>query len=320
MANQRTVSQVVLEVFIPLSCVSIPFKAHGQAANRVASGSLSLHTTFVHINFVQGPWPSNEPCHKWFFMSSYYFCAYQFRLRPMAKQRTVSQVILQVFIPLSRVSVPFKAHGQATNRAASGSSSFHTTFVRISSVQGPGPRPSGEPCRKWFFKSSPHFRAYRFRLRLTTKRRTVSQVVIQVFIPLSCVSVPFKAYGQAVYLVTSGSSNDCSTYTSNNTSAMRLLELHKQQYKRNEKKGSRHLKKNNKHKWQKCDLSTSEHDVMICKNATINKCDVTTTQVGMKRLSRPMKWLPLVSFQSKLQLSWLMVVKRKWQVLQDTTL
>ena len=95
----------------------------------------------------------------------------------MAKQRTVSQVFLQVFIPLSCVSVPFKAHGQVANCVASGSSSFHITFVRNGSVQGLWPSceliasgssslhttfmgigsvqgswPRGEPCRKWFFK------------------------------------------------------------------------------------------------------------------------------------------------------------------------
>ena len=176
MAKQRTVSQVILQVLI----------------------RTSLNTTFVHISFVQGPRSSSEPCHKWFFKSSYHFHAYRFRSKPMVKQRTVSQVVLQVFILFSCISVPFKAHGQATNRVISGSSNLHTTLVRISSVQGPWPsselcrkwffkssyhsrvyqfhsRPiaSSEPCRKWFFKSSYHFSAYRFRSRPMAKQRTV---------------------------------------------------------------------------------------------------------------------------------------------------
>jgi len=115
---------------IPLLCISVPFNARGQATNPVVSGSSSLHTTLMHISSVEGPWPSSEPCRKWFFKSSYHSRAHQFR----SKQRTMSQVVYQLFIPLSRASVPFKARGQAANRVASGSSSLHTTFVRISSV------------------------------------------------------------------------------------------------------------------------------------------------------------------------------------------
>jgi len=77
MAKQQTMSQVVFQVFILFSCVSVS---------------------------VQGPWPSVEPCCKWFFKSSYHFHTYWY---------------------------PFKAHGQAANRIASGSSSLYITFMHI---------------------------------------------------------------------------------------------------------------------------------------------------------------------------------------------
>jgi len=44
-------------------------------------------------------------------------------------------------------------------------------------------------------------------------------VVLQVFIPLLCVSVPFKALEQASCCVASGSLNDFSTYTNSSTRA-----------------------------------------------------------------------------------------------------
>ena len=107
--NQSKCSSIAalaaLQIFIPLSCVSVPFEAHGQAANRVASGSSSLHTTLVRNSSVRGPWPSSELCRKWFFKSSYHFHAYQFRSRPLAKQRTVSQVVLQMTPQPAQVAI-----------------------------------------------------------------------------------------------------------------------------------------------------------------------------------------------------------------------
>jgi len=170
MAKQRTVSQVVLQIFKPLSCISVPLKTHGELCHkwffrfsyhfRAYQFRSSFHTTFMRISSVQSPWPSGEPCRKWFFKSSYHFHAYRYpfraqgqaascvasgfsslhttfmrvdiRLRPKAMRRTVSQVVLQVFIPLSCIL-----------------------------VSGPGPRPSSKPCRKWFFKSAYDFHAYR---------------------------------------------------------------------------------------------------------------------------------------------------------------
>jgi len=149
MVKRRTMSQVVYWVFTPLSCISVsvqgpwssgelcrnwffkssyhfhtyryPFKARGHAANRVASGSSSVQTTFIRINIRSKPIAKQQTVMQVVLQSLYTtFMRIGIRSRPIAKQRTLSQVVLQTFIPLSCVSISVLGHG--------------------------------EPCRKGFFK------------------------------------------------------------------------------------------------------------------------------------------------------------------------
>ena len=162
----------------------------------------------------------------------YHFWRVRSRFRPKKglTLKSRSQVVLQVFIPLSQIQVsvlgtkrpsgelfckqffrpsyyfhayryPFQAPKDlAANQFASGSSNLYATFMRV------GIR-------------SRHQKA---------KRRTISQVVLQVFVPLSGVQVSvLDTKGLAANHFASGSLNGFTTCTSNDTNAKKKVLAYK---------------------------------------------------------------------------------------------